>query len=41
MSKKCIVHGCNNESHQGTFHGDICAPCYRMITEGDAQFGGF
>ena len=31
---ECIVKGCTNRKDQGTFVGDICAPCYRMITEG-------
>ncbi len=35
MSEKCIIFGCTNEKHQGTFVGDICAPCYEMITKGN------
>ena len=31
---KCIVKGCPNRKEQGTFVGDICSPCYHMITEG-------
>ena len=35
MSEKCIVFGCTNEKHQGTFVGDICTPCYEIITKGN------
>lgn len=31
---KCIVKGCNNCSHEGRFIGDLCAPCYTMLTTG-------
>lgn len=34
---KCIVHGCTNKKEQGNFVGDICKPCYKMITEGDIE----
>jgi len=37
MREKCIVFGCTNEKHQGVFVGDICAPCYKIITEGDLE----
>lgn len=37
MSKRCMVHGCENRSHQGCFVGDMCAPCYAMITSGDTS----
>lgn len=36
-TEKCIVHGCGNEKHQGNFIGDICAPCFHIITTGDAS----
>ena len=32
--KKCIVKGCTNHSDEGLFHGEMCMPCYKMITEG-------
>jgi hypothetical protein len=31
---KCIVHGCSNHTNQGRFVGDVCSPCYTMITTG-------
>lgn len=31
---KCIVEGCTNRHGEGRFVGDICAPCYAMITTG-------
>jgi hypothetical protein len=34
---RCIVFGCTNEKHQGSFVGDICSPCYKIITEGDTE----
>jgi hypothetical protein len=34
MVKKCIVHGCTNHEDQGSFEGDMCSPCYRIITTG-------
>ena len=39
MSDKCIVHGCPNRKHQGSFIGDICAPCSNMLVFGDPKFG--
>jgi hypothetical protein len=35
--KRCIVKGCTNQSDQGMFIGEICIPCYKMITTGDAS----
>ena len=32
--KKCIVYGCENYKGEGAFIGDICYPCYQMITTG-------
>lgn len=32
---KCIVKGCENYKGQGTFKGDICAPCYDIIITGN------
>jgi hypothetical protein len=34
MMDKCIVKGCQNHKHQGQFVGDLCAPCHRMLCEG-------
>jgi len=34
---KCIVKGCTNRSTEGTFVGDICSPCYEMITTGEIR----
>ena len=31
----CVVKGCQNMKWQGKFVGDICSPCYRMITTGE------
>jgi hypothetical protein len=31
---KCIVHKCSNHTNQGRFVGDMCSPCYTMITTG-------
>ncbi len=31
---KCIVFGCSNHKHEGTFEGDMCLPCFRYITTG-------
>ena len=37
--KKCIVKGCTNHSDEGLFQGDMCMPCYRMITTGEYSCG--
>ena len=31
---KCIVLGCPNKKNQGKFIGDLCSPCYEMLTTG-------
>jgi len=31
---KCIVHECTNHKHEGQFVGEICKPCYIMLTTG-------
>lgn len=36
---KCIVHGCLNHKGEGAFVGDLCYPCYRMLTTGEMQTG--
>ena len=40
MSKetKCIVKDCENHRHQGTFVGDLCAPCHEFITTGKGDW---
>ena len=37
-SKNCIVLGCDNNSRDGSFVGDLCAPCHTFITTGDGQY---
>lgn len=32
--QKCIVKGCDNHSNHGEFVGNICKPCYMMLTTG-------
>ena len=39
MSEKCIVHNCPNHKHEGSFIGDLCAPCHTMITSGEIKYG--
>lgn len=34
VSKKCLVLGCANHTHEGRFVGDLCGPCHEMITTG-------
>jgi hypothetical protein len=34
---KCIVKDCENHTHQGKFVGELCAPCYEFITEGNGK----
>lgn len=31
---KCIVKGCTNYTHEGTFVGNLCKPCHTMLTTG-------
>lgn len=33
-SQKCIVCRCPNRRDQGPFVGDLCKPCYNMLTTG-------
>ena len=33
----CIVFGCSNKKYQGEFVGNICYPCYNIITTGDTN----
>ena len=37
--KKCIVKGCPNHSDEGRFEGEMCMPCYNMITTGEYSRG--
>jgi len=39
MADKCIVKGCPNRKDQGGFIGDLCCPCYEMITTGKIKHG--
>lgn len=39
MSDKCIIHGCPNHKNQGSFIGDMCAPCSNMLISGEPKFG--
>ncbi len=32
--KKCLVKGCENQYGDGEFVGDLCRPCYNMLSEG-------
>jgi len=36
---KCLVHGCRNRKDQGGFVGDLCVPCYEMLTTGKLGYG--
>jgi hypothetical protein len=36
-TRKCLVRGCLNHSDAGTFIGDLCEPCHRMLTTGDVH----
>jgi hypothetical protein len=38
-STKCIVFGCSNRKHQGTFIGNLCSPCHDMLVSGEPKFG--
>jgi hypothetical protein len=35
---KCLVKGCINRRDQGSFVGDLCYPCYHMLTTGQYNF---
>lgn len=37
---KCIVRGCSNREGQGTFVGQLCTPCYQMLSEGKINSPG-
>lgn len=38
-SNECMVKGCTNKKHEGNFVGDMCVPCYEMITTGEIKYG--
>lgn len=35
----CIVKGCQNHKGEGGFVGELCAPCYEMLTTGKIGHG--
>jgi hypothetical protein len=35
---KCLVKGCTNRRDQGSFVGDLCEPCYHILTTGQHNF---
>lgn len=35
--EECIVYGCTNKKHEGNFIGNICCPCYKIITTGNLE----
>ena len=39
ISQKCLTYGCANRKNQGTFVGDLCASCYRMLISGEIGSG--
>jgi hypothetical protein len=39
MSDKCLVYRCANHKDEGAFEGDLCVPCYRMLTTGVVEHG--
>ncbi len=34
-SMKCIVKDCINQTHEGQFVGELCAPCHKFVTTGN------
>ena len=38
MSEVCVVKGCTNARHQGSFVGDLCSPCHNIITTGNPGY---
>jgi hypothetical protein len=36
---KCVVLDCVNYDDQGTFCGDLCFPCWKMLTTGKLGYG--
>ncbi len=39
MGTNCIVKGCCNRTDQGDFMGNLCMPCYNMLSTGELGFG--
>lgn len=39
IQEECLVLGCTNKKHQGSFVGDLCWPCYNMLTTGKLGCG--
>ena len=37
MFIKCIVKGCSNRTSEGGFVGDLCSPCYHILSTGNTQ----
>ena len=36
-NQECIVYGCTNKKYEGNFVGDMCVPCFNMITNGTPE----
>jgi len=37
---KCMVYGCSNHKGEGLFVGDMCSPCFNMISQGVVTMHG-
>ncbi len=35
--KKCLVRGCTNHTDEGGFVGELCVPCYHLVTQHDIK----
>jgi len=35
---KCIVKDCINQTHEGLFIGELCAPCHEFLTTGNRVY---
>jgi hypothetical protein len=35
---KCIVKDCINQTHEGLFIGELCAPCHEFVTKGNGVY---
>ena len=35
---KCIVKDCINQTHEGLFIGELCAPCHEFVTTGNRVY---
>lgn len=38
--RKCLVKGCKNHEDAGIFKGELCMPCYEMLTTGKIHPAG-